>query len=219
MLSRPPTRPGPLKPAGGRAFRPAAASVIFPSATLALLLSTGAHAAPQHFKVKQADGRPAAMAVVAVAVRGAPLHAPAGTVADMTQQNRQFVPPVVAIQTGSAVRFPNFDTVRHHVYSFSPTRKFEIKLYIGTPSTPVVFDKPGTATLGCNIHDTMIGYIHVVDTPYFGTTDAAGRVVLDIPPGDHTVRVWHPAMGETHAPVQIAWRPAAGTPLEVTLPR
>jgi hypothetical protein len=94
------------------------------------------------------------------------------------------------------VNFPNFDTVRHHVYSFSAIKPFEIKLYAGTPADPVLFDKPGTATLGCNIHDRMLGYIHVVDTPYFGVTDANGELTLDLPHGEHRVRVWIPSMGE-----------------------
>jgi hypothetical protein len=106
------------------------------------------------------------------------------------------VPTLLAIQTGSLVNFPNFDTVRHHVYSFSAIKKFEIKLYSGTPTDPILFDKPGTATLGCNIHDRMLAYIHVVDTPYFGITDANGELTLDLPKGEHRVRVWTPAMGE-----------------------
>ncbi|HET6787776.1 MAG TPA: methylamine utilization protein, partial [Aquabacterium sp.] len=79
------------------------------------------------------------------------------------------------------------------------TKPFEIKLYTGRPSAPVTFDKPGTATLGCNIHDNMLGHIHVVDTPYFGVTNGQGKVDIDVPGGDHRVRVWHPKMGENMA--------------------
>ena len=49
--------------------------------------------------------------------------------------------------------FPNLDPIMHHVYSFSATKPFEIKLYSGDPPTGILFDKPGVATLGCNIHD------------------------------------------------------------------
>jgi hypothetical protein len=114
----------------------------------------------------------------------------------MAQRNKAFAPTLLVIQTGSLVNFPNFDTVRHHVYSFSAIKKFEIKLYSGTPTDPILFDKPGTATLGCNIHDRMLAYIHVVDTPYFGITDANGELMLDLPKGEHRVRIWTPAMGE-----------------------
>ncbi len=160
-------------------------------------------AAPQAFTVLNEAGQPLPLAVVSVVTDKGEKAQGAGTVVDMGQRNRQFTPTVVAVPVGGAVNFPNYDTVRHHVYSFSPAKKFEIKLYAGTPAAPIVFDKPGTATLGCNIHDGMIGYIHVVDTPFYGVTDAQGRLTIDVPSGDHKVRIWSPAMGETAAPVEF----------------
>ncbi len=103
--------------------------------------------------------------MASVHVNGTPARAPAGAGAELGQRNKRFAPYVLPVQTGTAVSFPNFDTVRHHAYSFSPIRTFEIKPYVGTPVAPVVFDKPGTAVLGCNIHDRMAAYVHVVDTP------------------------------------------------------
>lgn len=176
-----------------------------------MLPTAPAMAAPQAFIVVDAAGQPIASAAVSVMVKGAKATAAPGTTADMAQKNRRFTPMVLAVQTGTAVNFPNLDTVRHHVYSFSPTRKFEIKLYAGTPASPVVFDEPGTATLGCNIHDSMIGYIHVVDTPYFGTTDAAGKVTIDLPPGEHKAMLWYPALGETTPPLETTFK--AGAPV------
>jgi len=176
-----------------------------------LVMASASHAAPQTFTVLNEAGQPLAQAVVSVVTSRGEKPNGAGTVVDMGQRNRQFTPTVVAVPVGGAVNFPNYDTVRHHVYSFSATKKFEIKLYAGTPAAPVVFDKPGTATLGCNIHDGMIGYIHVVDTPYYGVTDAQGRLTLDVPTGDHKVRIWAPAMGEATAPAEFNLRtgPAA----------
>src|SRR3990167_8520880 len=158
--------------------------------------SVGIQAAPQAILVANEAGLPVAQAAVSVYVKGTRATAPAGATANMAQKGRAFQPTLLVVQTGTPVLFPNFDTVRHHVYSFSATKKFEIKLYAGTPAAPVVFDKAGTATLGCNIHDQMLGYIHVVDTPYFGQTDAQGRVTLDLPEGSHRLRVWSPSMGE-----------------------
>ncbi|OYU44429.1 MAG: methylamine utilization protein [Burkholderiales bacterium PBB4] len=112
--------------------------------------------------------------------------------AEMGQSGRQFVPHVLVVPTGTAVSFPNRDTVRHHVYSFSPTKKFELKLFTGTPANPVVFDKAGVAVLGCNIHDNMAAWVVVVDTPYFGLSDGKGAVSLhDVAPGNYRLRVWH----------------------------
>jgi plastocyanin len=112
--------------------------------------------------------------------------------AEIEQRGRKFVPLVSVIQAGTEVSFPNNDTVRHHVYSFSPARNFELKLYAGVPATPVLFDKAGTVVLGCNIHDQMLAYVQVVNTPWLGKTDADGKVRLDnLPPGKYRLHVWH----------------------------
>ncbi len=168
----------------------------------AAALAGPAHAVPFTVNVTDEQGKPVEHAVVSVLVKGAPEKAAAGTAAELAQRNRAFVPYVLVVQTGTAVSLPNFDTVRHHVYSFSPVKTFEIKLYVGTPVAPVVFDKPGTAVLGCNIHDQMAAYVHVVDTPYFARSDGSGRAQLDVPAGEHRVRVWHPGMRATGTPVE-----------------
>jgi hypothetical protein len=109
------------------------------------------------------------------------------------QFDREFVPYVSVIQTGTAVAFPNRDPIAHHVYSFSPAKSFEIKLYTGRSPGEVRFEKPGVVTLGCNIHDWMIAYILVVSTPYFARSDEQGIARLrDLPAGPYELRVWHP---------------------------
>lgn len=144
--------------------------------------------------VTDREGKPLADAVVYVMVRTARAQASPGTMAQIAQRDRQFQPRVTVVQTGTAVQFPNLDSVRHHVYSFSPAKTFELRLYSGTPATPVLFDKPGTATLGCNIHDRMTAWVHVVDTPYFAKTDAQGRATLELPVGEHRLHAWHRAL-------------------------
>ena len=119
-------------------------------------------------------------------------------VAELTlidQIGKEYVPYVTAVQSGTPVNFPNHDPVRHHVYSFSSAKSFEIPLYSGTPAEPVLFDHPGAVTLGCNIHDWMTAYVYVTDTPYFALTAPDGHaVVRDLPAGDYAVRVWHPTL-------------------------
>ncbi len=94
---------------------------------------------------------------------------------------------------GAEVDFPNLDNVRHHVYSFSAPHPFELKLY-GRDETRIVrFDKPGVIALGCNIHDSMVAFILVVDTPYAAKSDAAGQAVIrGLPAGTFTLKAWHP---------------------------
>ena len=118
---------------------------------------------------------------------------------EMAQEKKQFVPAVLAVTAGTEVHFPNHDAVRHHVYSFSPAKKFEIKLYKGTPSNPVLFDRPGVVLLGCNIHDQMVGWILVLDTPYFAYSSAAGQppggaLLAQVPAGSYQLRTWHPGL-------------------------
>ena len=114
---------------------------------------------------------------------------------EVAQTDKRFAPTVTVVTVGSAVTFPNRDTVRHHVYSFSPVKKFEIKLYVGTPSAPVVFEQTGIAVLGCNIHDNMAAWIVIVDTPWYGRAGADGRVSLpQVPPGSYKLRAWHASL-------------------------
>ena len=111
---------------------------------------------------------------------------------EVEQLAKQFVPSVAVVTVGSQVSFPNRDKVRHHVYSFSPAKTFDLKLYTGTPANPVLFDRPGVVVLGCNIHDLMISWILVLETPHFGKTAANGQVALaDVPPGTYQLKVWH----------------------------
>ena len=114
----------------------------------------------------------------------------------MAQVSKQFDPRVLVVPVGTSVTFPNRDTVRHHVYSFSPAKNFELKLYAGTAANPVVFDKVGIAVLGCNIHDNMAAWVVVVvDTPYYARSSAGGTASLaNVPPGSYRLRVWHPGL-------------------------
>lgn len=181
-----------MKPQRSRPSTPPSRPIA--AALLTILAAGSSQALPWTVQVRNAAGQPLADAVVAVELRGRPAKAATGTRAEVAQRERQFQPAVLVVQTGTAVHFPNFDTVRHHVYSFSPIKPFDIKLYSGTPAEPVVFDKPGIAALGCNIHDQMSAYIVVVDTPLFARTDAAGLARFDLPAGEHQIKAWHPSL-------------------------
>ena len=159
--------------------------------SLALLASI-ACAASLTVQVSDASGQPLAdAAVYAEPVSGQALPKPVHTT-EIEQKGRRFSPLVTVVQTGTEVSFPNNDTVRHHVYSFSPAKIFDIKLYSGVPGKPILFDKPGTVVVGCNIHDKMVAYIHVVSTPYFAKTDASGKAILDgLTAGKYSLKAWH----------------------------
>lgn len=160
-------------------------------AALTIMLSGPVLAAPVSFLLTDAQNRPVQGAVISFA--GADLPPEPSAAAEIAQAGRKFTPPVLAVRTGTAVSFPNRDSVRHHVYSFSAPKRFELRLYKGTPSQPIVFDQPGVVVLGCNIHDWMVGYVYVTNDPRFAVSDAQGRLSLDLPPGQYPMTLWHPA--------------------------
>jgi plastocyanin len=172
----------------------------------ALLYGSAAAAADLTVTVKTGAGRPVADAVVTV-------HPAAGTAPpvrfawplQVDQRNMKFEPFVLIVPVGGEVSFPNRDAVRHHVYSFSKTKPFELKLYGRDESRSVRFDRIGVVALGCNIHDSMVAFLKVVDTPFAAKTDAAGVVVLrGLPNGSSDVRVWHPYLRAPEGEVRRA---------------
>lgn len=157
-----------------------------------LLASLAATAAEVAVRVTDERGQALSDAVVFLESPSAKAASKPKSGVEIEQVNRTFLPRVTVIPTGSAISFPNHDTVRHHVYSFSNPKTFDLKLYAGTPTSPVLFDKPGVIVLGCNIHDQMIAWIVAVDTPYYGKTDNTGNLVVsNVPPGSYRLKVWH----------------------------
>jgi plastocyanin len=124
-------------------------------------------------------------------------------IAIMDQKEKQFVPKVLLIEQGQLVSFPNSDNIRHHVYSFSEPKKFEIKLYADTPKEPILFEEPGVVVLGCNIHDSMSGYIFVSPWHDNGFTNEQGRVEFSglEPPSEFAV--WHPRLLRPSQPIRL----------------
>lgn len=113
----------------------------------------------------------------------------------MTQKNIQFTPFVLPIAPGTTVSFPNKDKVRHHVYSFSEIKRFELELYGGDQEKSILFDKEGVVAIGCNIHDNMSAFIYIAKSSNFIVSDENGRASYDnLPAGDYKVVVWHPRM-------------------------
>src|SRR5436853_6519551 len=152
-------------------------------------LSAGGAAADLHALVRNDKGQPVAEAVVIAVPEVAAAKPPRPKLEQIEQIDQEFVPRVKPVLVGSPVSFPNRDDVRHHVYSFSPAKRFDLPLYVGTPAKPVVFDAPGVVTIGCNIHDWMVGYIYVSESPYFATTGAdGGASISGMPAGTYTVR-------------------------------
>ncbi|KQT31408.1 plastocyanin/azurin family domain protein [Sphingomonas sp. Leaf412] len=169
--------------------------ILLLSAVAALaLLPVAAGASPVVVTVTGFDGRPLEGAVVTLAMPGVAAPVPRGPYV-MKQQNIAFAPHILIVPVGASVSFPNLDRVRHHVYSFSAPRKFDLKLYGREENRSISFDRAGAVALGCNIHDAMNGVVYVVATPYAAVTGADGRVRIDVDAaGRGTLSVWHPSI-------------------------
>jgi plastocyanin len=152
--------------------------------------------------VQTADGKALKGAVVTAHPLDGTAHRPAPIKAVMDQVNRAFLPDLLVIPVGSTVVFPNTDSVSHQIYSFSPAKRFQLPLYRGTPYPPVHFDQAGVVTLGCNIHDEMVGYLVVTDAPYFGLTDAKGAWSSEVARGRYRISIWHPRTRESDADLE-----------------
>jgi plastocyanin len=183
-----------------------------------LLASTAALAATVDARVRDAGGAALADAVVYAMPASGPVEARPGRTSEIEQVDREFVPYVSVVQTGTSVAFPNRDPIMHHVYSFSPAKPFEIKLYSGRSPREITFDRAGVVTLGCNIHDWMVGYVLVVSTPWFAKTDASGHATLrDLPAGRYELHAWHPRQRAQAAPTAIALDAASAATSEFTI--
>lgn len=145
-------------------------------------------------RVVDVSGRPVREAVVTLYPAGNAARQPrAGGRFVVSQQNLQFHPFLTIIPVGADVSFPNLDPTKHHVYSFSPAKKFELKLFAKDQSRTVHFDKPGVVALGCNIHDQMSAFIVVTDSNWTARTNTQGFATFnDAPNAPGRVVLWHP---------------------------
>lgn len=167
-------------------------------ALLGLTLAGGIPAAAAaDLRVRSSDASgPLANGAVLLRPATGQFAVPAPERATIAQRDRTFVPEGLILSPGSSVAFLNRDPVRHHVYSFSAARRFELKLFAASEMPPPVdFREEGMVVLGCNIHDTMAATLYITRAPLRTLTDASGSGVLrGLAPGRYTVEVWHPRL-------------------------
>jgi plastocyanin len=169
---------------------------------LSLLVGADTVAGDLQVQVQDQHGLPVADAVATLrplpSAAGAgdeqlPVRKPQTKLID--QRDETFIPYVEIFHPQDQVIFHNSDGTRHHVYSFAPSKAFEMVLKPGESSAALLLDKPGTIAVGCNIHDQMISYLVVTDAPLAGKTDASGRLHFDgLPAADYQLHIWHPRL-------------------------
>ncbi len=142
------------------------------------------------------DGRSVTRGVDQAVVFFTPERKPRLAVSDdvpqMATVHKEFKPRMLVVPVGSKVRFPNLDPILHNAFSVSGANAFDVGLYDRGPGKEVTFKEPGLVRVFCNVHQSMAGYILVVDTPYATAPDKAGAFVLSgVPPGPGTLSIWH----------------------------
>ena len=111
------------------------------------------------------------------------------------QTKMAFVPHVIVVQIGTTVEFLNSDAVGHNVYWPSISGNKKLSHNLGTwpkgEKKGFQFNDVGVASLLCNVHPEMSGYIVVAPTPYFAVTDKSGNYeIKNVPPGKYTLKTW-----------------------------
>jgi plastocyanin len=123
----------------------------------------------------------------------------------MGQKGLVFAPRVLPVLKGSTVDFTNDDTVAHNV--FTPpgaATRFNLGLYGAGVKKTVTFDNLGEVPLLCNVHPEMLGYVIVLQNPYFVLTDNTGKYeIKNVPPGNYKLKVWHEKLQETAKDVAV----------------
>ena len=163
------------------------------------------------------SGNPVVDSVVSAYLQHQTDHDPikSGKTVIIDQIDKEFINHVTPVQAGTTISFPNHDQIRHHVYSFSSAKNFEIPLYKGVPANPITFEQAGVVVLGCNIHDQMSAYIVVVNSPFFAKTDEQGHASLSLPAGDYELRYWHRDADEDRKNSKQAIKVAAGQTVKI----
>jgi plastocyanin len=181
---------------GHRVPTEAKRAVLAAAAGLIALAASPALAGGLSIRVVDAAGKPVADAVVTLRPQGEAPPAPRiGSGYRVAQQNRAFVPHISIVPVNASVAFPNLDPFKHHVYSFSPAKRFELKLFARNEMRSITFDRPGIIAVGCNIHDSMSAYIYVTDTVWSQQTGTGGQAAFrDTPSRNFTLSVWHPLL-------------------------
>ncbi len=126
----------------------------------------------------------------------------------------RFVPDVQVIPAGPLV-VVNDDPVLHNTHGYYGKRTaFNMALPNKGQRIETDLTRPGEVRVDCDAHGWMLGWIYVVDNPYYAITGADGKfTIADVPPGNYTLVTWQPYTGEMEQPVTVA----AGKPVELAI--
>ncbi len=109
----------------------------------------------------------------------------------LVQKDKQFLPHLLVIPTGTSVEFPNTDPFFHNVFSLFNGKRFDLGLYEAGSHRSVTFDREGVSYIFCNIHPQMGAVVVALNSPWFAISDAKGSIAIhDVPPGRYRLQAW-----------------------------
>lgn len=149
-------------------------------------------------------------------VGGAEPRGPGPSVS-MVQRDTTFQPAAVFVRVGGSVEFPNDDPFFHNVFSASSAQRFDLGRYPQGESKVVTFDEPGVVDVFCEVHDFMRAVIIVTENPFHAEVgeDRSFRLA-GVPPGEHTLVVWHPDFRPVERRVTVTSGGTARVEVELT---
>ena len=137
--------------------------------------------------------------------------------AEVVQENLHFLPDFLVVPLGSTVSFPNSDPVFHNVFSLSKVREFDLGYYPAGQTRKVTFNQPGIVQVYCHLHSHMNAAILVAPNAWYTRPRSDGTFSLsEVPPGVHTVVVWHKSAGFFKRTVQLT--SSGAETLDFTIP-
>ena len=133
----------------------------------------------------------------------------------MDQKQMQFLPRVLPVVAGTTVKFVNSDPTPHNVFS-PDNEKYNLGTWPQGQAKDYAFSKcakfPCVYTQLCRVHPEMLGYVVVLQNPFFGVSDKNGAYKIDnVPPGTYVLAVWHAKTKAPPQPVTVE----AGKPLTI----
>jgi plastocyanin len=109
----------------------------------------------------------------------------------LAQKNKEFLPHILVVATGSTVDFPNLDPFFHNVFSLFNGKRFDLGLYEAHTHRVVQFDREGVSYIFCNIHPEMGAVVIALSTPYFGMSTPDGVIKIHgVPAGSYRLNLW-----------------------------
>lgn len=140
-------------------------------------------------------------------IPGAPPTPPAAP-PTMMQHDTAFVPGTLVVSVGTTVSFPNDDPFFHNVFSYSRTKRFDLGRYPKGTTKQVTFNEPGVVKVYCEVHNFMRAVIVVTENPFHTVVNDDGTFRIEgVPPGDYTLVVSQPDLGDVEQHVTV---PASG---------